>query len=54
MELISPVFIGSGRTTKTIVQALTNKQIELSSVLVCDTSTEILNALKKQYRPYPA
>jgi pyrroline-5-carboxylate reductase len=42
-------FIGGGRITKIFLQALVNKQIKLSSVLVCDTNTEVLNALKKQF-----
>ena len=49
MELKSLGFIGGGRITKIILQALTNKQIELSSVHVCDTNPEVLNALKKQF-----
>jgi pyrroline-5-carboxylate reductase len=42
-------FIGGGRITKIILQALANKQIELSSVQVCDTNSEVLNALKKKF-----
>ena len=42
-------FIGGGRITKIILQALANKQIELASVLVCDTNPEVLKALKKQF-----
>ena len=42
-------FIGGGRITKIILQAMVNKQIELSSVRVCDINSEILNALKKQF-----
>lgn len=49
MELKSLGFIGGGRITKIILQALTNKQIELSSVHVCDTNSEVLDALKKQF-----
>ncbi len=49
MELKSLGFIGGGRITKIILQALANKQIELPPVLVCDTSPEVLNALKKQF-----
>jgi pyrroline-5-carboxylate reductase len=49
MELKSLGFIGGGRITKIILQALANKQIELPSVLVCDTNSEVLNALKKQF-----
>lgn len=42
-------FIGGGRITKIFLQAMSNKQIELSSVLVSDTNSEVLNALKKQF-----
>ncbi len=49
MESKSFGFIGGGRITKIFLQALANKQIELSSVLVCDTNPEVLNALKKQF-----
>jgi pyrroline-5-carboxylate reductase len=49
MELKSLGFIGGGRITKIILQALANKQIELPSVLICDTNSEVLNALKKQF-----
>ena len=49
MESKSLGFIGGGRITKIFLQALANKQIELSSVLVCDTNTEVLKALKKQF-----
>jgi pyrroline-5-carboxylate reductase len=49
MKTESLGFIGGGRITKIFLQALTNKQIELSSVLVCDTNTEVLKALKKQF-----
>jgi pyrroline-5-carboxylate reductase len=49
MELKSLGFIGGGRITKIILQALANKQIEFPSVLVCDTNSEVLNALIKQF-----
>jgi pyrroline-5-carboxylate reductase len=49
METKSLGFIGGGRITKIFLQALSNKQIELSSVLVCDTNLEISNALKKKF-----
>ena len=42
-------FIGGGRITKIFLQALENKKIEFSSVLVCDTNPEVLNALKTQF-----
>lgn len=49
MKTKSLGFIGGGRITRIFLQALANKQIELSSVLVCDTNSEVLNALKKQF-----
>jgi pyrroline-5-carboxylate reductase len=49
MEIKSLGFIGGGRITKIFLQSLANKQIELSSVQVCDTNPEVLNALKKQF-----
>ncbi|WP_372774824.1 pyrroline-5-carboxylate reductase family protein [Mangrovibacterium sp.] len=49
MKTKSLGFIGGGRITKIFLQALANKQIDLSSVLVCDTNAEVLNALKKQF-----
>jgi pyrroline-5-carboxylate reductase len=49
MELKSLGFIGGGRITKIVLQALVNKQIELPSVQVCDTNSEVLNALRKQF-----
>jgi pyrroline-5-carboxylate reductase len=49
MEMKSLGFVGGGRITKIILQALANKQIELSSVQVCDTNPEVLKALGKQF-----
>ncbi len=49
MKTKSLGFIGGGRITKIFLQVLANKQIELSSVLVCDTNLEVLNPLKKQF-----
>lgn len=42
-------FIGGGRITKIVLQALANKQIELPSVQVCDTNPEVLKALQQQF-----
>ncbi len=50
METKSSGFFGGGRITEISLQALANKQIKLYSVLVCDTNTEILNVLKKQFQ----
>jgi pyrroline-5-carboxylate reductase len=49
MEMKSLGFVGGGRITKIILQALVNKQIELSSVQVCDTNPEVLKALGNQF-----
>ena len=49
MKTKSLGFIGGRRITKIFLQVLANKQIELSSVLVCDTNLEVLNPLKKQF-----
>ncbi len=49
MKTESLGFVGGGRITKIFLQALTNKQIKLSSVVVYDTNSEVLNALKKQF-----
>ena len=49
MEQKSIGFIGGGRITKIVLQALANKQIELPSVQVCDTSSEVLTALQKKF-----
>ena len=50
MESKSLGFIGGGRITKIFLQALANKQIDFSSVVVCETNSEVLNALKKQFQ----
>lgn len=42
-------FIGGGRITKIVLQALANKHIELSSVQVCDTDPEVLKALQEHF-----
>ena len=49
MEAGSLGFIGGGRITRIVLQALVNKQIELPSVLVYDTDSEVLNALQKKF-----
>ena len=49
MALQSIGFIGGGRITKIVLQALANKQIELSSVLVCDTNPEVLKTLQQRF-----
>lgn len=49
MEMKSIGFIGGGRITKIFLQALTNKQIDLSAVQVSDTNPEVLKALHDQF-----
>lgn len=49
MEVKSLGFIGGGRITKIVLQALVNKQTELPSVKVYDTDPEVLNALQKKF-----
>jgi pyrroline-5-carboxylate reductase len=49
MALKSIGFIGGGRITKIVLQALDNKQIEMPSVQVCDTNPEVLKALQLQF-----
>lgn len=49
MKVKSLGFIGGGRVTKILLQALTNKHIDLSSVLVCDINKEVREALKEQF-----
>ncbi|MFH0758015.1 MAG: NAD(P)-binding domain-containing protein [Bacteroidota bacterium] len=49
MKLSSIGFIGGGRITKIVLQALANKQIELPCVQVCDTNPEVLKALQQKF-----
>lgn len=42
-------FIGGGRITKIFLKALANKNVELKSVVVFDTNSEVLHALKAQF-----
>jgi len=49
MKRSSIGFIGGGRITKIMLQALANEQIELSSIQVCDTNPEVLKALQQQF-----
>jgi pyrroline-5-carboxylate reductase len=49
MEMKSLGFVGGGRITRIILQALANKQIDLSSVRVCDTNPEVLKSLGNQF-----
>ena len=49
MKLSSFGFIGGGRISKIVLQALTNKRIELPSVQVCDTNPEVLMELQKKF-----
>jgi pyrroline-5-carboxylate reductase len=49
METKSLGFIGGGRITKIFLQAFANKNEKFHSILVYDTNTEVLNALKHQF-----
>ena len=49
MKTKSLGFIGGGRITRIFLQAFTNKKHEFDSVLVFDTNTEVLHALKQQF-----
>lgn len=42
-------FIGGGRITRIFLQAFANKKVEFKSVVVYDTNTDVLVALKKQF-----
>ena len=42
-------FIGGGRITKIFLQALSNKETDFSSIVVCDNNVELLNDLQKSY-----
>lgn len=48
MKTTSIGFIGGGRITRIILQALQNKQFGINSVVVSDNNEEVLNALKNQ------
>lgn len=50
MELKSIGFIGGGRITKIILQALANRHIEMSSITVCDTNAEVLKSLGDRFQ----
>jgi pyrroline-5-carboxylate reductase len=49
MKTNSLGFIGGGRVTKIFLHAFTNKEVEFQSVVVFDTNTEVLTALKQQF-----
>jgi len=51
MKTDSLGFVGGGRITKIFLQAFANKKIEYQSVVVYDTNTEVLSALKEKF-PY--
>ncbi len=50
MEKTAFGFIGGGRITRIFLQAFSNKNVELVNTVVYDTSNEILEKLKKQFR----
>ena len=49
MKTKSLGFIGGGRVTKIFLQAFTNKHAEFKSILVYDTNSGVLAALKNQF-----
>jgi pyrroline-5-carboxylate reductase len=49
MKTQSLGFIGGGRITKIFLQAFANKKTEFESIVVFDTNTEVLEALKLQF-----
>jgi len=49
MKTQSLGFIGGGRITKIFLQAFANKKAEFQSIVVFDTNTEVLNALKERF-----
>lgn len=49
MKTNSLGFIGGGRITKIFLNAFTNAEVELQSVVVYDSNPEVLAALKKQF-----
>jgi pyrroline-5-carboxylate reductase len=49
MKSTSLGFIGGGRITKIFLQAMANKQIDFKSIVVCETNSEVLKALKNQF-----
>lgn len=42
-------FIGGGRITRIILQALQNRQFELNSIIVTDSNQDVLAKIKKQF-----
>jgi pyrroline-5-carboxylate reductase len=49
MKTKSLGFIGGGRITKIILQALSNKKTDFQSIVVFDTNSDVLAALKQQF-----
>jgi len=49
MKTKSLGFIGGGRITKIFLQGFKNQKVAFNSVTVCDTNTETLNKLKKDF-----
>ena len=49
MKTNSLGFIGGGRITKIFLQAFANKKVEFQTVVVYDTDTDVLIALKQQF-----
>ena len=49
MKTKSLGFIGGGRITKVILQAIANNKTEYKAIVVYDTNSEVLTALKNQF-----
>jgi pyrroline-5-carboxylate reductase len=49
MKTNSLGFIGGGRITRIFLKAFANKEMTFEKVVVFDTNTEVINALKKQF-----
>lgn len=49
METKSLGFLGGGRITRIILQALINQKIEVNSVVVFDTNADVLKLLKQEF-----
>lgn len=49
MEKRSIGFIGGGRITRIILKAFKNRHLEFSSITVCDTNEQVLEALKNEF-----
>ena len=49
MEIKSIGFIGGGRVTRILLHAFKNKNLQFSSIYVCDANREVLNNLRSEF-----